>query len=176
MRLKKVGDWIHYITEGGQPFYYNDKNGEFQWEPPDSLGGSKLITKKSNPTAIVDDSNSNKSSNQASRSNEMIIAPVTTLGTSTASVMEQVETAPITEELNQPVDEYEWHPYKDADTGALFWYNHITGVSQWECPYDPPVVDNNDNTLTDDNNAYFDEHDHDEHDAQVVHDTDDLGI
>ena len=27
MRLKRVGDWIQYLTETGQTFYYNEKNG-----------------------------------------------------------------------------------------------------------------------------------------------------
>lgn len=34
MRLKKVGDWIQYVTESGPTFYYNDKNGDFQWVDP----------------------------------------------------------------------------------------------------------------------------------------------
>lgn len=34
MRLKRVGDWIQYCTEAGQTFYYNDKNGDFQWINP----------------------------------------------------------------------------------------------------------------------------------------------
>jgi hypothetical protein len=37
MRLKRVGDWIQYSAEGGQTFYYNDKNGEFQWEDPNRI-------------------------------------------------------------------------------------------------------------------------------------------
>lgn len=35
MRLKKVGDWIQYSTESGRTFYYNDKNGDFQWVNPE---------------------------------------------------------------------------------------------------------------------------------------------
>lgn len=38
MRLKKIGDWIQYITEKGQTFYYNDKSGEFQWVNPEEAG------------------------------------------------------------------------------------------------------------------------------------------
>jgi hypothetical protein len=34
MRMKRYGDWIEYVTEGGQVFYYNDKDGSFQWEHP----------------------------------------------------------------------------------------------------------------------------------------------
>ena len=172
-----MGDWIHYITEGGQPFYYNDKNGEFQWEPPDGLPGAKLIAKKSNPSAVEAGlpGEAGKSSNQASKSSEMLQM------TSAVNVPAVVDTfnssaseLPVGEEH---ADEYEWHPYKDADTGALFWYNHITGVSQWECPYDPPAGTE---AQAEGDNGYYDEHDHDhdgeEHEAQVVHDTDDLGI
>jgi hypothetical protein len=34
MRMKRYGDWIEYVTESGQTFYYNDKDGSFQWEHP----------------------------------------------------------------------------------------------------------------------------------------------
>lgn len=34
MRLKRMGDWIQYSTEAGQTFYYNDRNGDFQWVDP----------------------------------------------------------------------------------------------------------------------------------------------
>ena len=30
----------------------------------------------------------------------------------------------------------EWQPYKDPDSGSIFWYNTTTHVSQWECPFD----------------------------------------
>jgi hypothetical protein len=53
MRLKKVGDWVKYKTETGQNFYYNEKNGEFQWENPqefhvssDSVEGANRQIKK----------------------------------------------------------------------------------------------------------------------------------
>jgi hypothetical protein len=38
MRLKRIGEWIQYSTEAGQTFYYNEKNGEFQWVNPESKG------------------------------------------------------------------------------------------------------------------------------------------
>ena len=34
MRLRKHGDWIEYVTETSQTFFYNEKNGEFQWTAP----------------------------------------------------------------------------------------------------------------------------------------------
>jgi hypothetical protein len=39
MRLKRLGDWIQYCTEAGQTFYYNDKNGDFQWINPNNPQG-----------------------------------------------------------------------------------------------------------------------------------------
>jgi hypothetical protein len=86
MRLKKVGDWIQYVTESGPTFYYNDKNGEFQWVDP--------------------------SREEAATSSE-------SAGTSG-----------------------DWKPYKDPQSGNIFWYNKVTGVSQWECPLEtiPPEL------------------------------------
>ncbi len=28
----------------------------------------------------------------------------------------------------------DWRAYKDPETGAIFWYNRVTNVSQWESP------------------------------------------
>jgi hypothetical protein len=64
----------------------------------------------------------------------------------------------------------EWRPYKDPDSGALFWYNSTTGVSQWECPYDHPLGEDGGGG----NEGEGDDGEH--HDAEVCHDTDDLGI
>ena len=54
MRLKKIGDWIQYLTEGGQTFYYNDKTGEFQWISPetDPEGASKESTSDWKPYKV----------------------------------------------------------------------------------------------------------------------------
>jgi hypothetical protein len=29
-----------------------------------------------------------------------------------------------------------WRPYKDPSTGEIFWFNHETSVSQWDCPFE----------------------------------------
>lgn len=42
----------------------------------------------------------------------------------------------------------EWRPYLDEDSDSIFWYNHITHVSQWECPFDPQVTALNSPTHT----------------------------
>lgn len=85
MRLKRVGDWIQYSTEAGQTFYYNEKNGDFQWVNPETK----------------DDKSDNN-----------------------LEMMEQAK-------------EEEWIPYKDPESGCIFWYNKRTNVSQWECPLAP---------------------------------------
>jgi len=174
MRLKKVGDWIHYITEGGQPFYYNEKNGEFQWDSPLAVGG---ITGA--PTGSGTGLKAKMSSSVLNR--KPSVATTSGANTSTGDVKNkeisavssnQVTTEPAAEGgAEEPAQEYEWRPYKDPDSGALFWYNESTGISQWECPYDNPHADGVDYSGVNDGDG--DEH---EHDAEVCDNTDDLGI
>jgi hypothetical protein len=111
MRLKKVGDWIQYCTEKGQTFYYNDKNGDFQWVNPQEE--------------------------------------------STNAMMDQAK-------------EEEWVPYKDPESGCIFWYNTRTNVSQWECPLQP-VNNMSEGHQEEYGHAYADE-------LVEVHNDDDLGI
>ena len=172
MRLKKIGDWIHYMSEGGQPFYYNEKNGEFQWESPFVAGGSTvnnnsnsngnastlgaaLSKKKSeeNPFSVSDDDMSAKSSSN--------------------SIGKQPHSASVPD-ISELDSKKDWRPYKDPDSGGLFWYNEATGVSQWECPFDNQG-DHSD--MYDANGELLEDHDNDhDHEASVVHDNDDLGI
>ena len=43
MKLRKQGDWIEYVTDQGKTFYYNEKNGDFQWIAPSPGKGKKRI-------------------------------------------------------------------------------------------------------------------------------------
>ena len=61
----------------------------------------------------------------------------------------------------------EWQPYKDPDSGSIFWYNTVTHVSQWECP-----LDDIDFQAGADNGGA----DSDDDDAVEVMGDDDLGI
>jgi hypothetical protein len=120
MRLKKVGDWIQYVTESGPTFYYNDKNGEFQW---------------------VDPATDNSSSSEASTSGD-------------------------------------WKPYKDPQSGNVFWYNKVTKISQWECPLEtipPELLLNHDNERSS-NNSSPEKEKQDDYSAVEVGHEDDLGI
>ena len=171
MRLKMVGDWIHYITEGGQPFYYNEKNGEFQWESPFAPGlgsisdSSKATTPggsmNGKPGEVVDGATGNSPSLSKNQS-------VAALKSPSGHDLPKSDS-----------QQYEWRPYKEPESGALFWYNQTTGVSQWECPYDNPNAEGIDYSGADGTTgagAKGAEEDHDDHNAEVVHDTDDLGI
>jgi hypothetical protein len=61
-----------------------------------------------------------------------------------------------------------WKPFKDPESGAIFWYNSITQVSQWECPFE---------NLADDLKEDGAHHDDDEEqDVVQIGDNDDLGI
>jgi len=86
MRLKRMGDWIQYMTESNNTFYYNEKTGEFQWASPNDSGSGPA---------------------------------------------EQQQGA-------DPTKTSDWKPYKDPDTGGIFWYNAVTQVSQWDCPFTAP--------------------------------------
>ena len=101
MRLKKHGDWIEYATGSGLPFFYNERNGEFQWEQPADLGGSGGSAA---PAAV-------KHSSSKSRKQQ-----------------------PQQEQQPQQSEAESWHPYKDPESGVIFWYNHVLGTSQWEEP------------------------------------------
>jgi hypothetical protein len=59
------------------------------------------------------------------------------------------------------MDNTAWKAYKDPDSGGIFWYNHETGVSQWDCPFEAGTGQLKD--------------DHDEA-VHEVHDFSDLGI
>ena len=61
-------------------------------------------------------------------------------------------------------DMKEWKPFKDPESGAIFWYNSITQVSQWECPFDTGLEE-----LKAEDNM-------EEDDAVEIHDSEDLGI
>jgi hypothetical protein len=139
MRLSRSGDWIHYITpESGQNFFYNERTKEFQWTDP--------------------------SVSQASSSSRKIIKQpsVSTLAhpEKTISVMSDLSKLEDgnTNITNKSEPECEWNLYEDPTTGHAFWYNCITQVSQWECPF-----------TTDDFENFAE-------DTRLVQNDDDLGI
>ena len=64
-----------------------------------------------------------------------------------------------------------WKPYKDPESGSIFWYNSVTQVSQWECPFD-----NLDDKAKDAQETVGVDDDDENEQVVQVGDDDDLGI
>jgi hypothetical protein len=107
MRLKKVGDWIQYSTGAGRVFYYNEKNGDFKWVTPESEaeGSSSNGASSAHPTSTAQAESAHHSGGGSGAGGSAV-----------------------DEELSN------WRAYRDPNTGAIFWFNKVTHVSQWECP------------------------------------------
>lgn len=124
MRLTKVGDWIKYVTESGKTFYYNQVTNDFQWDDPTGTGhvrSERQRTTADNEAEIIAVNNldTNYHDNNSS-------------GKKSESSNSRKETAAAGDNNNP------WRPYLDAETDTIFWYNSVTQVSQWECPFDNP--------------------------------------
>lgn len=119
MRLTKVGDWIKYVTESGKIFFYNVVTNDFQWDDPTGTGhardgSGKVVAANAAGTATTSDkSNSGKNAGNTGGDNDNAESGAT----------------------GNP-----WRPYLDEETDTVFWYNSVTQVSQWECPFDNPTA------------------------------------
>jgi len=160
MRLKKYGDWIEYVTDTSQTFFYNEKNGEFQWHAPpghpkykaDASSGTS--PDKSVAQAMLGDVNVTTGSNIGEGENST--DPDATHGNGKGGG-----------------ENSEWQPYKDPDSGSIFWYNTVTHVSQWDCPFDDVDFTGQKGGDGGDEDG---KHDSDDDDVLEVLDDDDLGI
>lgn len=124
MRLKRFGDWIQYDTENGRTFYYNDRDGTFQWDNPVHCNNSSSDSNSSRGGDDKMKGNKNRSDNNTSIEKKVdktkIDSCVHTYGSSSNS--------------SQPIVGSDWKPYMDPASGSVFWYNHRTLLSQWELP------------------------------------------
>ena len=168
MRLKKHGDWIEYVTETAQTFFYNEKNGEFQWTAPPGVVPRSAT--KGDTTPQTSPSKQRDSPEHALLGNQATSGAMTPEATSQAT-----KSAPSS---GAGATHTDWQPYKDPDSGNIFWYNAVTQVSQWECPFDNvEVVAGEGQGVPDSSGAGEDAKvdDDDEEAVEVVGD-DDLGI
>jgi hypothetical protein len=127
MRLKREGDWIQYTTEGGKTFYYNEKTCSFQWEDP-------FITKSAKSKIIVQPSYSTSSdTHEEEKKHSGMDRKKLPENSSNDSddVLNFLKTDP-----NYRHEITDWKPYTDEATGHIFWYNHVTKISQWENPFE----------------------------------------
>ena len=127
MRLRKHGDWIEYITETSQTFFYNEKNGEFQWTAPPGVvprSASKADTTPIPATHSITPAKSKREQQGTPEHNLLTSQPEAGVFTPQMST-EKTDDGPV---------HTDWQPYKDPESGNIFWYNTVTQVSQWECP------------------------------------------
>lgn len=122
MRMKKNGDWIEYVTEKGSVFYYNQRDGSFQWDSPwgNAVNQSNLASGRSPHGAATALETLPEYSNRGKdRESEAAAPGMSVDGKSEVSICASTG---------------DWQPYFDQDSGSVFWYNHKTCISQWECP------------------------------------------
>ena len=158
MRLKKYGDWIEYVTDTSQTFFYNEKNGEFQWHAPP--GHPKYKADASSGTSP------DKSVAQT------MLGNVTT-GSNIGEGENSADPDATHGNGKGGGENSEWQPYKDPDSGSIFWYNTVTHVSQWDCPFDDVDFTGQKGGDGGDEDG---KHDSDDDDVLEVLDDDDLGI
>lgn len=121
MRIQRFGDWIEYITEAGKTFYYNDKDGSFQWDPPSPVQhnhhrtNNKTTKTNKNTSHTTHSTHPSLNNNNNDPSNPTYDTHSSQIG-------------------SEQSDHYPWRAYIDPETGAVFWYNEVTFVSQWELP------------------------------------------
>ena len=156
MRLKRVGDWIMYVTpETGQSFFYNDRTKEFQWDDPNAptpTAGGGASSRGGGTRTVL--------SRKASAALNAVSEEPTAAETASASTTSADPAVPTS---SSTTNESDWSLYEDPASGHVFWYNTVTQVSQWECPFALPTPSEHDEGAYDDA-------------AHKVHNDDDLGI
>ena len=127
MRLKRYGDWIEYVTESGRTFYYNDRDGSFQWERPLEAGGGGSgggKGKQQNATSIT-----------SSGESAGIAYSIEGITAGAHEVQQQRQQHEQDYQQQHAVNQhYPWRAYLDPECGSVFWYNEVTHVSQWDMP------------------------------------------
>ena len=149
MRLKKNGDWIQYITpDSNSTFFYNERTREFQWTDPNSNSSiSRNASRQQLRAAASAIALMNKvsgfsfsESSRKSISNSSLPpigeatkpdSPTSHATTAVVAGQSQGGTNP-----SQPISLSDWALYEDPASGQVFWYNAVTQISQWECPFE----------------------------------------
>eukprot|EP00607_Mallomonas_marina_P004325 CAMPEP_0182433932 /NCGR_PEP_ID=MMETSP1167-20130531/66506_1 /TAXON_ID=2988 /ORGANISM="Mallomonas Sp, Strain CCMP3275" /LENGTH=215 /DNA_ID=CAMNT_0024623207 /DNA_START=308 /DNA_END=955 /DNA_ORIENTATION=+ len=154
VRLKHYGSWIAYEDQiNGTTFYYNHRTYAGQWEVPDRVKKIERQEQTNSSMESVDVA--------AKRSNAKKSMRIKKVGDwiEYRTEMEGVfyyndnngdfqfvdpsdntsneEEEGKTQRSSEPEtagDLSDWKPYKDPNSGEIFWHNQKTNVSQWECP------------------------------------------
>jgi hypothetical protein len=119
MKLRRTGDWIEYSAPGtDQTFFYNQRTHEFQWTDP--VAQSRKTSHRSVYTG-----------KSAKSLDSRDLSTKTRLG-------QTGEALPSAQPNDPNGGSSDWSLYEDPASGHVFWYNSVTQVSQWECPFEIP--------------------------------------
>ena len=159
-----------YVTpETGQSFFYNDRTKEFQWDDPNAptpTAGGGASSRGGGTRTVL--------SRKASAALNAVSEEPTTVETASASTTsadpatQQPQLTPAA--TSSSTNESDWSLYEDPASGHVFWYNTVTQVSQWECPFALPTPSEAEHGEEGHEEGAYDEA------AHKVHNDDDLGI
>ena len=188
MRLKKNGDWIQYITpDSNTTFFYNERTREFQWTDPNSNSSisrnasRQQLRAAASAIALMNKvsgfSFSEKAQSHKSTSNSSLppigeaTRPDSPTSQATTVIAGQSQSNSNNPTSNQPISLSDWALYEDPTSGQVFWYNAVTQISQWDCPFEQDYSE----LASKSNRSNFDENSENAAAITVQHE-DDLGI
>lgn len=146
VRLEHWGDWIAYQDQNNAEsvFWYNHVAQKSQWDAPigvreareasrKGLANSSMRLKREGdwiqytlPDGNVFYYNDKSNEFQWERPDQL----------SSRAVSEDWPEEGLEDDTAETADaiQGDWGAFKDPSTGLVFWYNHVTGESQWEPP------------------------------------------
>ena len=141
VRLEHWGDWISYEDQNEQSvFWYNHVAQQSQWDTPTGLGeaNSKPLANSSMRLKregdwieyTLPDGNVFYYND---KNNEFQWARPDQLPADLSSEERAEEDGPVDDKAANAATG-DWTAFKDPSTGLVFWYNQVTGESQWEPP------------------------------------------
>lgn len=149
MRLEYWGDWIAYEDQNAQSvFWYNHVAQKSQWNAPREVrensarrlaGSSMRLTRRGDwieytlPDGNAFFYNDNNNEFQWERPEQLSRRP-------SIDDCDEDEAASIGTAADNTSTI--WVEFKDPESDRVFWYNNLTGESQWEVPAHSKVHDN----------------------------------
>jgi len=121
-------EWIEYYdAQSNQTFWHNPTTGESQWYAPSTTKGAKDDNAKANDDTTAGGAVGLAAKEEGGTRDSQ--QPQTLDMTASGGAWTLRRNA-----SKQIMHVGDWEEYLDPDTQAKFYYNHMTGVSQWDRP------------------------------------------